>query len=258
MTIFKFILLGCAGILAANAAEAQQQNSNPDGWEASIGTGLISTPRSLGSQKMRTFVVPSFNVLYKDWFFASPIDGIGVKTSGNNLTFSAAIGMDTNTRDPKAGGRYSELSKINIAPALRLRAAYEYGPFSTEAVISSRLGNATKNGTTLTLEEGYELYAAERTLVTVGVSTRLMNSTFARNLVSISETDSVNSGLPIFAAKSGLLDVGLFAQMIYPINDRWTIFSKVGVNKLEGDAKKSPINERGTSPEVLLFVNYTF
>ena len=64
--------------------------------------------------------------------------------------------------------------------------------------------------------------------------------------------------LPEYRAKSGLLDVGVFAQVVYPLSDHWTVFSKLQVNTLEGDAKKSPLVERRTAPTFLLFGSYTF
>lgn len=182
----------------------------------------------------------------------------GLQTTVDGLVLSGAVGADLNSRDPKAGARFAELSKIDVAPALRLRAAYDYGDFSTEAVISSRLAGSGKNGTTLSLEQGYDLYAASKTLVTVGLSARFMDATFARNLGSISATDSAKSGLPMYRAKAGLLDTGLFAQAIYPVTDHWTLFSKVAINALQGTARKSPLDEKRTSPTVLLFASYTF
>lgn len=259
-TALKFVVVGLAGLtgLVATEASLAQQRGNPDGWEASLGAGVVWTPRSLGSKKMRTLAVPSFDLRYKDWFFASPIEGVGLQTTVGGVVLAAAVGADLNSRDPAAGGRYANLSSISIAPALRLKAVYEYGDFSTEALISSRIARSGRNGTTLALEEGYELYAAARTLVTVGLSARFMDGTFARNLVSVSATDAASSGLPVYRAKSGLLDAGLFAQVVYPIDDHWTVFSKIGINTLEGDARKSPLAERRTSPTALLFASYAF
>jgi MipA family protein len=255
--VSMMVVLGMGAIGMSQSAMAQQRGS-PDGWEVSLGAGIVSSPRSLGSQKLHTIGVPNFDVRYKDWFFANPIQGIGLQTQLSGLTLSAAIGADMNSRDPKAGDRYVNLSKIGAAPAVRLRASYDIGEFSTEAVVSTRLGSSNKGGTTLQLEESYNLYAAAKTLVSVGAAARLMDDRFAKNLVSISSEDSLASGLPVYRAKSGLLDVGLFAQVVYPVSDHWTIFSKVSLNTFEGDARKSPLVERRTAPTALLFASYTF
>lgn len=252
------VLASLVGAATIPQSVMAQQRGSPDGWEVSAGAGLVSSPYSLGSKKQHTIAVPRLDVRYKDWFFANPVDGVGVQTNLNGLTVSAALGADMNTRDPKAGDRYANLSKVGAAPAIRLRAGYEYGDFTTEAVVSSRLGSSNKGGTTLQLEESYSLYAAAKTLVNVGVTARLMDDKFAKNLVSISAVDAAQSGLPQYRAKSGLLDVGVFAQVVYPVSDRWTVFSKLQVNTLEGDAKKSPLVERRTAPTFLLFGSYTF
>ena len=252
------VLASFAGAAATPQSALAQQRGSPDGWEVSVGAGVVSSPYSLGSKKQHTIAVPRLDVRYKDWFFANPVDGVGVQTKVSGLAFSAALGADMNTREPKAGGRYATLAKVSVAPALRLRAGYEFGDFTTEAVISSRLGSSSKGGTTLQLEESYSLYAAAKTLVNVGVAARLMDEKFAKNLVSVSALDAAQSALPEYRAKSGLLDVGVFAQVVYPVSDHWTVFSKLQVNTLEGDAKKSPLVERRTTPTFLLFGSYTF
>lgn len=252
LTAIALIVATCA-----QTASAQMQG-NPDGWQTSVGAGVVYGPRSLGSKKTHVLPVPNFDVRYKDWFFAAPLQGIGVQTKLDGFELSSAIAPDFNGRDPKAGPRYANLKKISMAPALRLRAAYEIGDFTTEAVVSSRLASSGKNGTTLELEEGYELYAAAKTLVTVGANARFMNGTFAKNLVSISDADAAASGLPVYRAKSGILDAGVFAQVVYPVSDHWTLFTKVSLTSLEGSARKSPLVERRTSPGILAFANYTF
>lgn len=64
-----------------HSAMAQQRGS-PDGWEVGAGAGVVSTPDSLGS-KQHTITVPALDVRCRDWFFAHPVDGVGVQTNLN-------------------------------------------------------------------------------------------------------------------------------------------------------------------------------
>ena len=252
------VMTSLVATLAASQAAQAQQGPASDGWSISAGAGVVDSPRTLGSKKTRVMAVPRIDVRYQDWFFANPIQGIGLQTRMDGFKLSAAVGADTNSRDPKGGDRYANLSKISIAPAVRLAASYELGDFTTEAVVSSRIATGTKGGTTLQLEESYDLYSTAKAQVSVGATVRLMDNTFARNLVSISVADSAASGLPVYLAKSGLLDAGVFVQAVMPITDRWTLFSKLQLNTFEGDAKSSPLVEKRTSSTFLLFASYSF
>jgi outer membrane protein len=236
---------------------ALAQETGADGWDVSVGAGVVAGPRALGASGRRTMAVPVVRATYQDWFFANPIDGVGVKTKAQGVTLSAALGVDFNERKHDDGARYANLREIKLAPAGRFGAKYDAGPFSSEATLSVRAGGSGKNGATLTLEEGYEVYASARTLVTAGVSARLMDSSFSRNFFSVSAADAATSGLRSYQARSGLYETGLFVQAVYPVAERWTIFSKVQYNSLRGDAKNSPLVERRNAPSLLLFATYS-
>ena len=244
-------------VLAANVANADQPEQ-PKDWRFSVGAGVVSGPASLGADKRKTTVVPGFDVRYKDWFFINPAQGIGVKTQLDNLTLSGALGVDMNQRDPKASAQLANIKKVSIAPALILGADYKIGKFSTEAILSTRLANSSKGGSTLTLQESYPVYAKGPTVVKVGVKGRLMDNRFAQNFVSISSADSQRTGLPEYKAKAGLLDVGFFAQASAPMSKHWRVSLKAEVSQLQGSARKSPIVEKRTSLTVSAFTTYTF
>jgi MipA family protein len=230
----------------------------PSDWRISAGFGVVSAPKYSGANKQRWLVIPNVDVRYKDWFFASPVEGIGAQTSYGDLTLSGAFGIDFNSRDRKDSTRLTGLSKTNVAPAVKLRAGYDVGDFNVSAALSSRIGSAKAQGNSVELQLGYNAIATRKLLTTIGVTTRWVDQKYAENLISISPADSLRSGLPVYKADKGVVDAGIFVQSLYRISDDWTVFSRLQFSQLHGDARYSPIVERKNQLTAALFASYTF
>lgn len=239
------------------AAQAQTGPEKGD-WIIRAGAGVVSAPASIGASKRRNMLLPSIDVRNQNGFFASVADGIGFETKPDDWTLSAALGADFYSRDPKDNSRLAGLEKIGIAPALKLGAGYALGDFNLSAALSSRLGGGIKRGNSLVLEGSYNAIASKRLLGIIGITGTVIDTKFARNLLSTSPADSAVTGLPVYQAGSGLLDAGVFAQALYRFDDRWTLFSRLQFSQLRGDAAKSPIVEKKNQTTFLLFTNHSF
>jgi MipA family protein len=247
-------------VAAAVASSTSFAQGRPpaDGWQYSLGAGVVGGQKSIGSDQTSYLAVPSIDVRYKDWFFFNPIEGIGVQARTEGATASIALAPDLNSRDPDAGQRFRGLSRVSPTPAVRLKLAYEINDFTLSSVVSWRLSNESRRGTTLELEGGYNILASRNVTLNAGVTARYMDTAFAKNLLSVSSEDSARSGLPVYRARSGLLDAGLYGQVVYRIDDGWSVFSRVQVARLQSDAATSPFIEKRTEPGFVLFVNYDF
>jgi outer membrane protein len=65
-----------------------------------------------------------------------------------------------------------------------------------------------------------------------------MNS---RRLISITQAQSIASGLPIYNASSGWQAVGAGTQLKYRINPTWATYGFIEYDKLVGPTANSPI-----------------
>jgi MipA family protein len=251
------VTLAVTTSLLCFATQAQTSPEKSD-WIIRAGAGVVSAPASIGASKRRNMLLPNIDVRNQNGFFASVADGIGFETKPGDWTLSAALGADFYSRDPKDNSRLAGLEKIGFAPALKLGAGYALGDFNLSAALSSRLGSANKRGNSLVLEGGYNAIASKKLLGTVGLTGTVIDTKFARNLVSISPADSLVTGLPVYQAGSGLLDAGVFAQALYRIDDRWIVFSRLQLMQLQGDAAKSPLVQKKNQTTFLLFATYSF
>jgi outer membrane scaffolding protein for murein synthesis (MipA/OmpV family) len=205
--------------------------------------------------------VPVIEARYRDWFFATdnPIEGIGVaKKLESGLRLTASLGVDLDTRDPGADPHVRSLPKVSASGAARGRAEYETQHWFSSLTVSERLAGSNSRGLTLAAEVGYNVLATDRVLASVGLDERLMDAVWARNFLSVTDSEALRSGLPAYRAGAGQLDAGPFLQGLYRLNDRWTVFSRIQYARFGGDAAASPVVSNRNTILGLLFVVRSF
>lgn len=235
--------------------------SEASDWVVDAGGGVISAPRSIGSGRQLTIPVPMIEARYRDGFFATdnPYEGVGVAVKLlNGLRLSTSVGLDLDTRDPSADPRVRGLPKASAAGAIRGRVEYETSNWFSSLTVSERLASASSRGLTVATELGYNVVATDRILASIGLDDRIMNAEWARNFLSVTEEESVQSRLPAFNAGAGQLDAGGFLQGLYRLNDRWTVFSRIQYSRFGGDAGTSPVISNRNSVLGLLFIARTW
>ncbi|MES3022430.1 MAG: MipA/OmpV family protein [Pseudomonadota bacterium] len=62
----------------------------------------------------------------------------------------------------------------------------------------------------------------------------------------------------ILAPKAGFQDVAFGINWNHAVNKEWSVVTKAGVSHLLGDASRSPLTLRKTSPALLVTANYKF
>ena len=67
------------------------------------------------------------------------------------------------------------------------------------------------------------------------------NDRYMESYFSIDADNSARSGLPVYTATSGAKNVGLGITGTYDIGSDWLLLGRVGVSRLLGDARDSPI-----------------
>jgi outer membrane scaffolding protein for murein synthesis (MipA/OmpV family) len=241
-----------------DALDAPSDETASD-WRFSIGAGAVVSPRFIGAKKLRTRVLPLFDIRYHDWFFASPIRGIGLEVKPiAGLSLTAALGADFSSRNSNEDPRMHGLAKIDLEPALKLGAEYEFHDFAFRAELSKRIASSAKGGAKARFEEGYNFVANQKFILTAGVFQEVMDRTYANNFISISNYQSSVTHLAPYNAKSGLLDGGVYAQALYRITDKWVLFTKADYARLAKNPGESPIVQRKNQAMLLFVINRSF
>jgi outer membrane scaffolding protein for murein synthesis (MipA/OmpV family) len=100
-------------------------------------------------------------------------------------------------------------------------------------------------------------YPMEGLTLTLGPRLSFGDNRFADTYFGVSATESVDSGLPEFDAKGGLLGAGVELGARYLFNERWGVEGAAGWQRLMNDAAESPVTETGSEDQYSVRVGIT-
>jgi outer membrane protein len=236
-------LVASVGLTLLASAQAQTSRPAPtNDWAVNVGAAGVFGPRFPGASESKTTLVPVIDARYKNYLFISPIRGIGIDLQlAEGLTGSAAVGIDLTSREEKESPRLVGLGDVNAAGALLLGLDYRLGDVFAKAGLSSRLGSDSQSGTSFDLDLGYNLMKSQALILGAGLNLRAMDNTYASNFFGVNPQQSAASKLPGFKANGGLQSAGAFANAFYRIDNQWSLFSRLNLYQLQGDAADSPV-----------------
>jgi MipA family protein len=246
-------LMACAFASAAHADEAQAASD----WKISIGPGMYLFPEFPGSSKIKVFPLPVQDISWKERVFSQGPDVLGVNAlHGENYHVGASISFDFQSRSASDDARLKGLPDVHYGPKLRLFADYTWWAFTGSAAVYQDIG-ATGQG--LTAMADFLVSApVGKLLVSMGPGVTWANARYTNTFFAITQQQSAASGLPQYAAGSGLRDVHFNLMATYEINKHWTANLAAVAGRLEHYAAGSPVTERRLDLNGMTSVAYRF
>ena len=279
----KLFVLALAAVSSASCAQMPATNSMPDGSrDMYVGLGAASKPRYEGGSERDTVALPVLQVQWSNGVFVSgmragmhwsqspqlefgpllelqprrDVDGQGESVGGIEEARFSLVALPLAAPD---GNRLAGMPAIHsrlqgggflnyyLTPDWRLTSSLLYGA-----------GNA-RNGAKLELgvqRLAIELGAHHRLALDAGLT--LGNRRYNSAFFGVGETDSVNSGHPMFDAGGGLKDLHLGARWNWAWSPSWMLTSGVQATRLLGSARMSPLVERPNNLTVSTAIAYRF
>ncbi len=229
------------------------------GWHVNLGAGVVAAPQYPGSDKITIFPFPDVEATYGDWFFATPIDGIGAGFQPvKNLTLGMALGVNLEERKAADDSRLTGLKDVRYTPDARIDVRYEIRGCFIEGTLRSRLGSAAGRGTELEVDAGHMFLVQGPHYVSTGLTVSFMDEAYARTFFGISPAQSAVTGLRPFPAQRGLKDVGGFVECSRMLGRHWECYARLQVSQLQSRAAESPIVLRALQPSLVLTTAYRF
>ncbi|MEZ0471777.1 MipA/OmpV family protein [Luteimonas salinilitoris] len=229
--------------LALCAQQAAAQNY--------AGIGVAMVPEYEGAEDDRFLPLPLIRYETEHFFFSprAGLPALGVKWSTDadlvaGLFLSAGMGRDGGDAEILRG-----LEDIDDHAVYGAFLAWEPGRFS--ASVAYRRAAKSGYGATVDLQAGYRVLQRERDVVTLGANAEWADDDSMQTWFGITPEDAARSeaGLPAYAASSGIKSVGASASWLHRFaGSRWSLITAAGVNRLQGDARDSPVVERATAP----------
>jgi outer membrane protein len=263
-TRVETLLRALGAALAAPAALAQSfdavrlYGARPGSDGGSVGVAAIASHAYLGSDKRSSRVLPVLDYQWANGWFAGITNGIGVNFSdAPHLQYGLRLTADLGRKESAA----SALRGMgDIDPAAEAGAFFNMA-LSREMLLTSsmRFGSGTgRKGLVVDLGAGYSTVVAPQWRLGGGMRVTITNARSMQSYFGVDTAQSAASGYPVYSAGAGFRDARASALLSYSIDPRMTVTTVLGVTRLLGDAKDSPLTRKRTSASGVLAFNYAF
>ena len=232
----------------------------PD-WRVVLGTGVEDKPLYDGATLTRTSAGPVINVRYKDLWFASVGEGLGVNLlHGDHYRGGLAITYDLGRLEENDISHLHGLGDINRAPAIKAFMSYAVSksfPLVVRADVRQIIGGA--DGLMADLDAYMPLPGSSKRLIMfAGPSFTYGDHRYMQKEFGVTMSQSIASGYPVYDAHSGSDAVGFGFSATGFITEHWLVNVDTAVNHLLGSAAYSPITQKTTQHVVALSLAYTW
>ncbi|MCT8468802.1 MipA/OmpV family protein [Chromohalobacter canadensis] len=252
---YRYVALAVGLPLIAVAVPSQAQES---GWQGSLGAGAIYSPDYLGSDDYETSAWPSVDLTYGDSVYINARDGVGWNViNRDGWRVSPFLGY-TFGRDNDDD--LNRLDEVDGGVTAGLRAEYTEGHWLYSAAVETPVSGDV-DGYHASAKAHWRSRLTQRLSVSLGPSVAYGSESWAEDMFGISARESQRSGLDAYAPSEGYFKVGADASASYYLTRTWSVTGMVGVSRLTGDAKDSPIvDEIGDETQAYVggFINYNF
>jgi len=228
----------------------------PGQWSVTLGLGIASESRYQGANTSRIKVVPLALARYDDLFLGP----FGLGWSAINLKgFHAGpiVGYEggrSRTDSPNLSG----LGDIPSAVTAGLFATYRLSRFEILATARQAITHSS-DGLSALLKLDYRVPLIRRQLdFTAGPHLEFSNSEYDQTFFGVTPMQSMQSGLPVFAPRGGLMAVGLHGTLTWFSTENLALRAFADVKRFQGDVADSPIVSNRTQHLIGVGIAYHF
>ena len=242
------------------SVQAHAENSLKLGFGAGIG------PKYSGSDKNVGKMAIGVDYQMDNGFFASTMRGLGYGASHGEFSYSVGLGYRGGRTDSSKNGFNMQsgsdylrgMGDIKGSATALLSVAYtpiKWLSFDAmaELALSQRInGNSYHLGATGTL------YETETDRISLAGKAHIGDKKFTGTYYGVTDKQSADSGFASHKAAAGLYAISTNVSWQHKFDEKWSLMTTAGVVSLTGDAAKSPIVKRKTSPTGSVYVSYNY
>ncbi len=225
-------------------------------WRVTLGLSGSVTPKYEGADSYHVTPGGIIDIRYRDIAFFSVGEGLGVNLlRGDTYRAGVAVSYDIGRND-NDDSRIRGLGDVDPAPEAKLFGQVFILP--VVLTVDLRRGIGGHDGWIGDLGAYMPLSASEKFIAFAGPSITLADQDYMDSYFSVSPGQAANSRLPAFRADAGFKNANFGVTAIYFITDNWLIVADAAVERLLGDAGRSPITQSRTQFTFDLSIAYTF
>lgn len=232
----------------------------PD-WLVQLGAAATFQPRFEGSDRYHLMAGPSLDIRYKDLFFLSTGEGLGVNVvQGENWRVSVAAAYDLGRRAQDDPEELAGMGNINPAPELKVAADYAVSktfPLVIRADIRRSFGGS--NGWIGDVGAYMPLPGSTKQFFWfAGPSVTLADSKYMNSWFGVNQQQAEQSQYPYYHASAGFKSVGFGVSAVWFFQKHWFATADGALEQLVGSAANSPVTHRSTTGVADISINYQF
>jgi MipA family protein len=118
--------------------------------------------------------------------------------------------------------------------------------------------NHAHDGFTVSSQISYAAIRSGRLFADFDVQSTFGDRRYMRTYFGVTSAESARTGLPTYRVGSGVRDIGLGVTAGYQLSEHWGLIARAGASQYVGDAKDSPIVDRGASTQFVGGLGLTF
>jgi outer membrane protein len=236
---------------------------NPDkNWNISVGAGTIYTPSFIGSKDYQLLVVPNISITYQDTLFFSPQNGLGYNVvNTKHWQISPIINYDMareeNQNNPLViSGNTNNSSALqglgDVPGTLQIGGLVKY---TWQKVWSSNLeilqGVNGTEGLTANFGVNYSnilVGFGPPIIYSIGPIVQWANAKYNNAYWGINQTQSTNSGLPLYHLGNDLVGYGFQAFALMPLSRNLSSSIFANYTRLSNSLANAPlVSDRGSA-----------
>lgn len=265
----KFIVISFGILLPLTLTSAAAQPMNDrfatsrtgKDWAITIGVGGVLNPNYEGSDTYSVTPLPLVNVVWRDTI---AFDNTGLSAYWRFDGFQVGGGMTFDLGRAQNSGLFGQnnwrlygLGDIPGALGVRGFANYKLGPIVLGSTLTKFLAQGN-SGLLVEATIGVPWRISDRFTVMGKAFATWADTTYMQTYFGITDTQSINSGYPVYNAAAGIKDVGAEIMASYRFATNWTFTVNAQVSHLVGYAANSPISVSDTAFSLITTLGYRF
>jgi len=257
---------------AQDYGQEQARPAQNEGWQYTVGTGVMLSPSYLGDDAYQVSALPNVQVKYNDTFFASVQEGAGYNVINTENWRAGPIVRYQFSRDEDgeapfqiSGDDTRDLRGLgDVDGTIEIGGYIEYKINPLSAKLELRQGLGGHEGMIGSLSGAYKTqthFLNYPMFVSVGPEIAFADEDYHQAYFNVNAVQSAASGLPRYDADSGVLTYTVNGTAVAPITENVSAVFIARYGRLgEESGDSSLVRERGSKNQGTLgaFVNYSF
>lgn len=256
-------------LLPAFAAGAEPASTSAPAASESqllLGGGIGVGSRYSGSRDTAALPVVVLDYSHASGFFASTMRGLGYGAQTGPVSWSAALGYRAERKEKDERGAFGSTGSDKLKGMGDVKgnatALFTLG-YRPLAMLELSVGaeiplSQRRNGKTFRAGVTAQLMEAQDDDVSLGLTGAFADRDYAQTYYGVTAAQARTSKFAAYQPKAGLYETNAMLTWQHRFGGKWSVTSMVGATRLMGDAARSPLVERKTSPTGAVYIGYAY